>query len=80
MFYGTVYSISCKTTRDIKMMQLDLFEKDITFELKTEIQKLKESNEKVRKSIFAKHGELFKNYINLLERMDIIERNICHGK
>jgi hypothetical protein len=63
--------------------QLDFF----TAERKTEVEYLredvkhfKESNEKVRKSMFASHGELKKKYIDLHSRMEILERNICTGK
>jgi len=60
------------------MLQLDFFEAEETEILRAEIAKLKESNDKVRKALFAKHGELAKNYVDLLFRLEIIERNICH--
>jgi hypothetical protein len=59
------------------MIQLDFFEDRKTQIFKEEVKKLKDSNEKVRKSLFAKHGELAKNYLDLLSRMDILERHIC---
>jgi len=61
------------------MIQLDFFDSEDTELLKKEIQKLKESNDRVRRSLFAKHGELAKNYLELLHRMDVLERNICRG-
>jgi hypothetical protein len=47
--------------------------------LRSDIQTVKESNDKVRKGIFARHGELARKYIELNERMQILERNICLG-
>lgn len=47
--------------------------------LKDDVQIVKESSDKVRKSIFARHGELARKYIELHERMQIIERNICRS-
>lgn len=61
------------------MIQLDFFDSEDTHLLRKEIEKLKESNDRVRRSLFAKHGELAKNYIDLLHRMDILERSICKG-
>lgn len=49
-------------------------------ELKQEVEKLSESNTKVRKSLFAKHGELAKMYLEIHQRLEILERNICKGK
>lgn len=61
------------------MIQLDFFEKDETLIHKDEIRQLKESNDKVRKGIFAKHGELQKKYDDLLLRLEIIEAYLCKG-
>ena len=61
------------------MIQLDFFADDETSALKEEVKRLKESNEKVRKSLFAKHGELAKNYLELVSRMEILEKYICKG-
>lgn len=47
--------------------------------LKDDVQIVKESSDKVRKSIFARHGELARKYTELHERMQIIERNICRS-
>lgn len=61
--------------------QLDFFEEEkseIDY-LKDEFNELKKSSEKVRKSLFAKNGELAKKYMELHERLQILERNICHG-
>jgi|CXWK01.1.fsa_nt_gi hypothetical protein len=71
------------------MIQLELFpelEKDnleLTCELK-EVRELakstKESSDKVRKALFARHGELAKLYLDLHHRFEIIEKNLCHDK
>jgi hypothetical protein len=47
--------------------------------LKNGFKEVKESNDKVRKSIFARHADLARKYIELHERMQILERNICQG-
>lgn len=59
------------------MIQLDLFEKDELEEFLIELAKVRESNNKVRKSLFAKHGELAKNYVELHNRLEVLEKNIC---
>lgn len=62
------------------MIQLEFFEEETTTLLKREIQRLKESNDKTRKALFARHGELAKNYLDILHRLEIIERNICQNQ
>ena len=62
-------------------VQLEFFQEeksDLEY-LRDEVYGVKDSNDKVRKSIFAKYGELAKKYIELHQRMEIIERNICRG-
>lgn len=61
--------------------QLEFFpyEKNEIDYLKEDIKIVKDSNDKVRKSIFAKHGELAKKYADLNDRLQILERNICLG-
>lgn len=59
------------------MIQLEFFETDEVQLLKQEVMTLKNSNEKVRRALFARHGELAKNYINLVSRLEILEKNIC---
>lgn len=61
------------------MLQLSLFEIDEKQSLKDEIEKLKLTNDKLRKSLYAKHGQLAKNYNELSLRMEIVERFICKG-
>lgn len=71
------------------MIQLELFpdiEKD-NYELTQECRETREialatkqSSDKVRKALFARHGELAKMYLDLHARLEIIERNICNSK
>lgn len=65
-----------------KIIQYDLFEARPTEvdELRIELEQVRESNNKVRKAMFARHGELAKLYINAIERLEILERNICQKK
>jgi len=59
-------------------MQLDLFEEisDSDY-LKEEIRLLRASHEKIRKSLYARHGALAKMYCDLNSRMNILEKSIC---
>lgn len=57
--------------------QLDFFCDDETSHLKARMEKCEESAGKVRKSLFAKNGELKKRIDELELRLAIIERNIC---
>ncbi len=62
------------------MLQLDLFHEYTEVEaLQIEIKSLKKSQDKLRRALFARHGELAKKYCDLQDRMDVIERNICKG-
>lgn len=47
--------------------------------LKENVLEVKESSDKVRKSLFARHSDLLRKYTELSERLQIIERNICQG-
>ncbi len=59
------------------LLQLDFFEEDDISLLKTEMREVKDSCTRVRKSQFAKIGELNKIIIDLKSRLDILESNIC---
>jgi hypothetical protein len=64
------------------MMQLDFFESEQETEMKAmreEMARIEASTHKVRKSLFAKHGELAKCYLDLKQRLEIIERGLCNG-
>lgn len=45
-----------------------------------EFSRLKESTEKVRKAMFARHGELYKKQQELEERIFYIEKGLCQKK
>lgn len=60
------------------MIQLDFFHEYSEAEItQMQVKELKKSQDKMRKALFARHGELAKCYCNLQARMEIIERNIC---
>jgi hypothetical protein len=62
----------------MQLIQLDFFQEKTEVELlRDEVRGLSESNTKVRKSLFARHGELAKLYLDLLSRMEVIERHLC---
>ena len=74
------------------MIQLDLFQ-DLDVPLRDDAKIMRELNEvrqialdtyrssdKVRKALVARHGELAKMYLEIHSRLEVIERNICHGK
>jgi len=63
------------------LIQLDLFETKTDMEhLQDEIDALKKSNDKLRKGLFARHGELAKKYLEINDRINVIEINLCKGK
>lgn len=47
--------------------------------LRREIEEVDLSCNKVRKALFARHNELAKMYLELHQRLEIIESNICKG-
>lgn len=62
------------------LVQLDFFHEKSEIEiLRDEVLELKKSQDKMRKALFARHGELSKKYMELHERMYVIEINICKG-
>lgn len=58
------------------LLELDFFKSENEV-MMDKLDSIKESSERVRKGIFAKHGELVKKYMDLSDRLEIIERNIC---
>ena len=60
--------------------QLDFFEtkSDIDF-IRDDVKGVKESSDKVRKSMFAKHTALERRYCELSNRLDLLERHICRA-
>jgi len=73
-----IYGLYMQPIRE-NMIQLDFFQDDEMLIMKKQISDLRESNDRVRKSLFAKNGELSKKYMDLLNRLDILDRNICSG-
>lgn len=66
----------------MQCIQLEFFETEEECEIKAmnlKIQAIDNSTNKVRKSLFAKNGELTKKILELEDRLLIIERNICKG-
>jgi hypothetical protein len=60
------------------VIQLDFFQElSETDELREEIRQLRASHEKIRKSLYARHGELAKRYCELHNRLHVLEHNIC---
>jgi hypothetical protein len=49
-------------------------------QIKCHVKEVRDSSDKVRKSMFARHSELARKYMELNERLQIIERNICRGE
>lgn len=70
------------------MIQLDLFQDEKTIlEISRDVDAAMQlaktthaSADNVRKALFARHGELAKMYLDLHQRLETIERFICHGK
>ena len=61
--------------------QFDLFlpmPDEIDF-VKSDVKDIRDALDRQRKSQFAKIGEIKKMQLELLERMDLLERNICRG-
>jgi len=64
-------------------IQYDFFKtpEEIEIELiRKTVLEFKESNDKVRKGLFARHNELAKMYVDMKNRLEIIERGICSTK
>lgn len=63
-------------------IQLEFLLPEKTFEesMQEQMNSVKSSCDKVRKSNFANIGELKKKVVDLNERLAIIERNICRGQ
>ena len=59
------------------MLQTFVEERSEIDEIRDDFKVVKDSSDKVRKSLFARHAVLAKKYDELHERMQIIERNIC---
>lgn len=64
-----------------KIDQFDFFlpiPDEIDF-VKADVKDIRDALDRQRKSQFAKIGEIKKMQLEILERMEILERNICRG-
>lgn len=48
--------------------------------LEQKVNLLEKSLEKQRKALFARHGALCKQYMELNDRFNVLERALCKGK
>lgn len=65
-----------------KIVQLDFFKSSEQSEIdsiRERVEAIGISSSKVRKSLYARNGELNKKMLDLETRMEIIEKNICKG-
>jgi len=65
------------------MIQLDFFESPEQSEMKDmrdKIRGIHQSTEKVRKALFAKHGEVYKLVMDIDSRLQAIERGLCKSQ
>ena len=60
--------------------QLDFFEETEISALKADFKEVKDSCDRVRKKQFAEIGKLTKVVNDLVERLEILERNICKNQ
>lgn len=61
------------------MLQLDFFETEYIVKLREDNMKTQESLTKTRRALFARSNELQSKLEEALNRLEIIERNICKG-
>ena len=62
------------------ILQLDFFnEMNEIEDLHVRIKDLEKSMEILRKGLFARHGELAKKYLEINDRLNVLEFNICKG-
>ena len=62
------------------MLQLDFFkskEENEIDEMRRNLSQMHSSLDRIRKGLFARNGELVKQYMELVRRVEIIEKNIC---
>jgi hypothetical protein len=64
------------------VIQYNLFEPipSETDVMRMDIDAIKTSCDKVRKSLFAKNNEICKTLLDISHRLEILERNICQAK
>ena len=62
------------------ILQLDFFnEMNEIEDLQERIRDLEKSQDKLRKALFSRHGDLGKKYMEINDRLNILEFNICRG-
>lgn len=64
-------------------IQYDFFKTEEESELEAlrkRVEEIDASSHRVRKGIYARHGELFKIINDLEDRLKIIERNLCKNE
>ena len=59
------------------MIQLDFFEDTEVGELRHRMKSCEESCSRVRKKLFHEQGELKRIILDMKDRLEVIERNIC---
>lgn len=59
------------------MLQLDFFEDTEIVELRQRMKGCEESANRVRKKLFVEQGELKRIILDMRDRLEVIERNIC---
>ena len=66
----------------VRLVQYDLFEPPISEveDMKRQLAEMKKSQDKVRKGIYAKHGELCKMYLDLYHEVETLKRDICRNR
>lgn len=63
------------------LVQLDLFYEKTEIDILNErMIALEKTNDKLRKSLYARHGALSKQYLELNNRFEVLERVLCKGK
>ena len=67
----------------MNLVQLDFFKTAEECEidaLRKDIDDCRKSNDKVRKKLFAENGKHVKEIMDLRERVEHLERFVCHAK
>lgn len=62
---------------NVEKNQLELFPLTELDLLRLELQAVKESSDKVRRGIHAKHGDLAKKYLELMYEFEALKKAMC---
>ncbi len=60
-------------------LELPFIHEDPELRINRALERMKDSTERNRKALHAKTGEALKIALDVLERLERIERNLCHG-